>query len=92
MAYIEIEPRDKIGSIAVDAGIVWIGDPCYIDANDSPPFDDWKKFCKTIAGEAHHEFKEGVVVSTVHGDGRYGVYRVNGGIFIDFDSLIDDEH
>jgi hypothetical protein len=39
--------KKKIGSITVDAGICWIGDPCYILHKDNPPKSigkDWDDF------------------------------------------------
>jgi len=45
----------KIGSFGVDAGLCWIGDPCYILHKDQPPKDigkDWSDFCD-ILGDKH---------------------------------------
>lgn len=96
----------KIGEFTVDSGLVWIGDPCYIDANDTPPFDDWNTFVERFyppEGEKRLiQFTEGVGVQTKHGDGCYPVYAMldnkgnHRGLFIDFDSVIevadDDDH
>ena len=33
----------KVGDIGVDAGLVWIGDPCYIqDDSKHNPLKDWE--------------------------------------------------
>ena len=53
------EKWEKIGTIGVDAGLCWIGDPCYImhkcskakEAYDRPPKaigNNWSEFCDTI--------------------------------------------
>lgn len=78
------ESKVVIGSIGVDAGLCWIGDPCYIIGN-SPElsWDSWLDFCDDIPiGEAPvmksfnyklgHE-GAGVCVSTGYGDGTYEV-------------------
>jgi len=48
---------EEVGSIGVDAGIVWLGDPCYIlhrndpAEQDSAPADigvSWHDFCERI--------------------------------------------
>ena len=52
----------KIGEIGVDAGLCWIGDPCYIlhkhpeakDEHDRPPKDigeDWSDFCDRLGND-----------------------------------------
>ncbi len=41
---------NKVGKVAVDAGLLWIGDPCYILFRD-PPDDlgaDWQEMVKRI--------------------------------------------
>ena len=47
-----IESWEKIGVIGVDAGMCWIGDPCYILHPDKTPEDigkDWFGFCDKMA-------------------------------------------
>ena len=47
----------QIGEIGVDAGLCWIGDPCYILHADPAPRaigKDWEEFCDLL-----------------HEDGRY---------------------
>lgn len=80
---------EKVGEFCVDAGICWIGDPCYVmpyDASGADVVRNWDKFCdqlKTADGQpkdaAQFRFKEGhiglgVCVSTGWGDGQYPVY------------------
>lgn len=76
--------RELVGHIGVDAGLCWIGDPCYVIAKDcSNVFNSWKEFCEQIEGDyptmksfnyaAGHEGL-GVCVSTGYGDGTYPVY------------------
>jgi hypothetical protein len=72
-----------IGHIGVDAGLCWIGDPCYLQPGSKEnPIKDWDKFC-TSFGDEHPRLKSfnyqlgheglGVCVST-GGDGTYPVY------------------
>lgn len=75
----------KVGTIGVDAGLVWIGDPCYIlhkEDNDQPESigKDWSEFCDKIGGNESVSFPFnlgheglGVCVHTLHGDGSYDV-------------------
>lgn len=75
--------KEIIGYVSVDAGILYVGDPCY-QSSDSD-FADWNKFCdKMFAAQEYKQdgiFKlndehegRGIVVSTVYGDGIYPVY------------------
>lgn len=64
----------KIGKISVDAGIVWIGDPCYIKDNFFLP---WSKFCNKL-GIGVKEFPEGLCLPSGYGDGSYIVYAEHG--------------
>ncbi len=70
-----------VGYISVDAGLCWIGDPCYVlpdDAEDNPGAD-WGEFCDKLEYEAtsfkHKAGHEGVgvCISTGYGDGTYPV-------------------
>lgn len=79
---------ETIGEIGVDAGLCWIGDPCYIlhrDKEEQKELEksignDWGEFCDKIAGEEHMQFNYplghpglGVVTNTGFGDGSYPV-------------------
>lgn len=79
----------KVGVIGVDAGICWIGDPCYIlhkdkKGEDAVPKDigkDWHEFCARLGDNSdtaqfNYDLGHpglGVVVSTGYGDGSYDV-------------------
>jgi len=78
-------PWEKVGVIGVDAGLCWVGDPCYCvtpDATDHPA-PTWKQFCDMLgddyptAKQFNYEMGHeglGVCVSTGYGDGLYPVY------------------
>jgi hypothetical protein len=79
--------RKQIGEIGVDAGLCWIGDPCYILHKEQPPKaigKDWGEFCDILNDDKYPTYKQfhydlghaglGVVVSTGYGDGVYPVY------------------
>lgn len=79
---------EKAGVIGVDAGLCWIGDPCYIlDDRSERPSDigkTWVEFCDRLSGREDKcvaQWKHaddypglGVTVGTGHGDGCYQVY------------------
>ncbi len=67
----------KKGTISVDSGCIWIGDPAYFINKD-----DWDEFCDLIEDnnglqEIYHnnidKTGKGVVISNFGGDGRYRV-------------------
>lgn len=80
----------KIGVIGVDAGLCWIGDPCYIIHSEQPNKElgkDWGEFCNNLWKKESESGGQGVqynydlghpglgvVVSTGYGDGTYPVY------------------
>jgi len=79
---------EQVGVIGVDAGLCWIGDPCYVlkDKAEKRPFDlgkDWHGFCERLwkreargAAQWNHDGGHaglGVTVGTGHGDGEYPV-------------------
>lgn len=82
--------RKKIGEIGVDAGLCWIGDPCYIlhreGRNPEAIGKDWGDFCnklhdsdsdEPLAYQMNYDMGHeglGVVVSTGYGNGCYPVY------------------
>ena len=74
---------EKVGVIGVDAGLCWIGDPCYIASKDaSNVFESWQDFCNQT--DFNSETQQwnypaghaglGVSVSSGHGDGVYEVF------------------
>ena len=79
----------EAGVIGVDAGLCWIGDPCYIlhkDDKDKKPKsigENWMDFCNNL-GEDYPTVKQfhydrgheglGMCVSTGYGDGVYPVF------------------
>jgi len=80
---------EKVGVIGVDAGLCWIGDPCYIirDSDDARPSDigdTWHGFCERLhdrergsAAQWNYDAGHaglGVTVGTGYGDGEYAVY------------------
>jgi len=81
----------KIGTVGVDAGMVYMGDPCYfiekplgrgswenfLDSRE-PPNEDashWTIVSKFAEGSPH-TFPAGVLVTSGEGDGEYPVYAL----------------
>ena len=75
-----------IGRIAVDAGAIWIGDPCYVLHKEiNPPesignsIDEFFGMLgndshKSFGFDANHEYEGlGVLTCTKHGDGMFNV-------------------
>lgn len=74
-----------IGHIGVDAGIIWIGDPCYILHKEKEEIEpilgkDWGEFCDILGDTIYKSFNYkkgheglGVCTSTKDGDGFYDV-------------------
>ena len=74
--------KKKLGTVGVDSGLCWIGDPCYVlpDGSDDNPGADWGKFCNALNESdkpgkptAHNFNGIGVCVATGNGDGQYPV-------------------
>jgi len=78
----------KVGHFGVDAGICWIGDPCYVFFQEKMPEtlgNNWHEFCKKIntKGPTLKSFNYalgheglGICISTGMGDGTYPVYAL----------------
>jgi len=52
--------KKKIGEIGVDAGLCWIGDPCYIFHQNKLPSTlgkDWPEFCNLV-GQNERPYEE----------------------------------
>lgn len=78
---------EKVGVIGVDAGLCWLGDPCYIlhrkEGREYKAIGkSWHEFCDTLhqnsSGATQYNYDAGhpglgVVVSTGLGDGQYDV-------------------
>ncbi len=69
----------QIGTIGVDAGLCWVGDPCYVLGDDaSSRVTDWMEFCgKLDHNKTHNEplgSGTGLAISTGYGDGEYPVF------------------
>jgi hypothetical protein len=85
---IEQEGWELVGHFSVDAGLVWIGDPCYILHTDEGGLPktlgkDWSEFCdklgndyptKRVFGFTEDGDGLGICLSTGYGDGTYPVY------------------
>ena len=51
---------EKIGNIYSDAGMCWLGDPCYLRGDEGrryakPFFEDWSAFCKLVDNSKNHQ-------------------------------------
>jgi len=95
---------ELIGSVDVDSGSIFIGDPCYIVQDEA-----WREFSRPYIAALHKnkvfvslEHKvgfegKGVMACTLYGDGSYPVYakfNKNGGIesmTIDFTQEDEDD-
>ena len=78
--------KKKIGVIGVDAGLCWVGDPCYVlHKSDEEKYksigENWSEFCNIMGSNNHKQFTYdlghdglGVCVTTGYGDGNYPVY------------------
>lgn len=77
--------RVLIGRVDVDAGLIWLGDPCYVMGDDaSSRVTKWSDFCDKLYDNPSHESAgysqpldhkgAGIAVQTFMGDGTYPVY------------------
>jgi len=66
---------EKVGEVGVDAGLMWLGDPCYIMGDDATyRVHNWDNFCARLnLNKQTNQLKAGVCVSTGYGDGVYPV-------------------
>jgi len=73
----------KVGDIGIDAGLCWVGDPCYVVPDDASYTPTWVEFLQTIkavgTSSVYPVLQEvergtGCCVSTGDGDGCYPVY------------------
>lgn len=74
---------EQVGEIGVDAGLCWIGDPCYCVTPDATehPAKTWAEFCQKLGNEDTKQWNYklghaglGVSVQTGYGDGTYPVF------------------
>lgn len=76
---------EQIGELYVDAGCIWLGDPCYVlgaDSSNGPK--TWSDYCDLLDELGHWNSHEpmiepfghgiGMHVQTMYGDGSYPVY------------------
>ena len=76
----DYEDWEKVGVIGVDAGLCWVGDPCYCVTPDcnSHPAKTWLEFCDKLEKIEKDGVAQwagiGVSVSSGYGDGEYPVY------------------
>ena len=85
--YLALKIKEKtdwqlVGNIGVDAGMIWLGDPCYL-SDGKGPLQDWDAFCDKLQkmgrenGSPRRVYDfgiTGVAVSSGFGDGSYNVY------------------
>lgn len=68
--------RELVGHIGVDAGLVWLGDPCYIKHHPELAVESkWREFCESLRDmKLPQEAYSGILTRTGWGDGEYPVY------------------
>ncbi len=68
----------QVGKVCVDAGLIWLGDPCYVlpDNTSLNPGANWEEFCNKLGEAKTKEWDNGigVTVESGYGDGEYPVY------------------
>lgn len=69
---------EHVGNVFVDAGLIWVGDPCYVMGDDaSSRVTDWMDFCGKLPERnvnAPLGDGTGLAISSGFGDGSYPVY------------------
>jgi hypothetical protein len=69
----------EIGVVDVDAGLIMIGDPCYVlpdNAPRRPLVQDWTRFCEMVSDQQVAQpvgDRCGLVIRPPDGDGEYPV-------------------
>lgn len=75
-----VDGWEYVGAIGVDAGIMYLGDPCYIlqDRNETPNYEEFisDKVMEDVNKKGAGIYKNfvGAVCSTGFGDGSYDVF------------------
>jgi len=74
----------KVGRVGVDAGLIWIGDPCYVIHKNDGELEkdglgkDWMGFCDKLQSNEKDLVTDfgilGMAISSGFGDGCYDVY------------------
>ena len=96
--------RVQVGTVDVDSGTVFVGDPCYTATSDaSHHIKTWSEWCAKFPwNKENYDVVEpagsgiGLSIPTMYGDGSYPVYaEIEGGriarVTIDFDPEYDEE-
>ena len=101
-----IEEWEKVGTFDVDAGLCWIGDPCYIIGCEDLdyPYLNWDDFCNELFKKDENGVTEwghggkssqgkGLTIQTGYGDGEYPVYvkRNTEGVIIEVRIVFSEE-
>lgn len=76
------DQRVQIGTVDVDSGTVFVGDPCYTITGDATHhIDTWSEWCRKHPwnGEKYNVVEPaytgvGLSIPTLYGDGSYPVY------------------
>ena len=73
-----------VGNVGVDAGLIWVGDPCYVMGDDATcRVEEWSDFCERSFAKENETASQvsqplghmmGLAVSSGIGDGVYPVY------------------
>lgn len=77
--------RVQVGTVGVDAGLIWVGDPCYVLGEDaSHGVKKWSEFCDILDKNGYFDssvrFTEplgsdvGLAIESGYGDGVYPVF------------------
>ncbi|MEX1655549.1 hypothetical protein ABZ960_20605 [Streptomyces pseudovenezuelae] len=98
------DQRVQIGTVSVDSGTVFVGDPCYTATGDaSNHIKTWSEWCdRAPFDEKPYDVTEpagpglGLSIPTLYGDGAWPVYaelerRRVARVVIDFDPEYDEE-